>query len=436
MALIATDSKHYSDIADAIRTQNGTTTTYKPSEMAPAILAIVGPSGDLPEITTEDLTFTGDLSSFNAGDKATPLFNKYADYISFNGTTSMEKMHQNAVNLEKASAAGFSANQFDGCTNLKSAVIRDYNNENTVDINEYMFRNCVNLETIRPYFTYNATYTSKNGNTPTNINYCRGMFQNCHKLTSLSVNNSSGYWYVRRLEISTSGKAFITDYCFQNCYALKTIPDSLLAYLFTGSYNNNILKRHTYNKTSYRATFDGCLSLRELKVYGIIDANRKTIIGHESHYQNAFDRMAMLSKIRFCHSTITNGGWISYDSNFVIDLSTVGYSSNDADSAILTGLYGSPVTTAAEYETKKDTADWWTNDPAFSRFNLSSAVDCLTYLYRLYQSSTDLSQRASATIKFKADAGSGTDGGGISSGALPTSLLATCSNHGWTVALV
>ena len=42
MEKVITDNQHYADIAKAIRTKNETDTLYKPSEMAPAILAIQG----------------------------------------------------------------------------------------------------------------------------------------------------------------------------------------------------------------------------------------------------------------------------------------------------------------------------------------------------------------------------------------------------------
>ena len=45
MAIITTDSKNYTDIAAAIRSQNGLATQYKPSEMAAAISAIVAGGG-------------------------------------------------------------------------------------------------------------------------------------------------------------------------------------------------------------------------------------------------------------------------------------------------------------------------------------------------------------------------------------------------------
>lgn len=62
MAIKKIDDIYLSNISDAIRAKKGTTETYKPSEMAPAIRSIVGISklpqmidGTLTEITAEDL---------------------------------------------------------------------------------------------------------------------------------------------------------------------------------------------------------------------------------------------------------------------------------------------------------------------------------------------------------------------------------------------
>lgn len=48
MEKVLTNSQHYTDIADAIRSKNGSGNTYKPSEMAEAILALEG-GGELEE---------------------------------------------------------------------------------------------------------------------------------------------------------------------------------------------------------------------------------------------------------------------------------------------------------------------------------------------------------------------------------------------------
>ena len=51
MAKGVTDRKHYEAIADAIRLKNGEETTYKPSEMAGAILAIEGGGANLAKVS-------------------------------------------------------------------------------------------------------------------------------------------------------------------------------------------------------------------------------------------------------------------------------------------------------------------------------------------------------------------------------------------------
>lgn len=56
MALVETDSVHYQNIAAAIRAKNGTEETYKPPEMAQAILDISGGGGT----DTDDATATAD----------------------------------------------------------------------------------------------------------------------------------------------------------------------------------------------------------------------------------------------------------------------------------------------------------------------------------------------------------------------------------------
>ena len=65
MAIVYTDSANYSDIADAIRSKNGTQTTYKPEDMADAIDAIstgVTPTGTMS--ITSDGTY--DVTTYAA----------------------------------------------------------------------------------------------------------------------------------------------------------------------------------------------------------------------------------------------------------------------------------------------------------------------------------------------------------------------------------
>ena len=65
MAIVFTDSQNYTDIASAIRLKLGVATTYKPSEMASAILSISGGGGTVnnqdktvsPSISLQSVTF-------------------------------------------------------------------------------------------------------------------------------------------------------------------------------------------------------------------------------------------------------------------------------------------------------------------------------------------------------------------------------------------
>ena len=185
----------------------------------------------------------------------------------------------------------------------------------------------------------------------------------------------------------------------------------------------------TAGKTSsYTNTFDGCLSLRYLKVYcKDYYSGSSSGITDRSMYDNAFNRLAMLDDISFSSGSISSGGYNSTRNGFTIDLTDVGYCSNEADAAILTELYGNPVTTAEEYEAQKNNEDWWTTNPDYSRFNLASFKNAITYLPRI--------KSGSATIKFKSGAGSGTDGGGIDP-TQATTEIAYANQYGWTVTFV
>ena len=64
MAKVITDSKHYENIADAIRAKNGEVTEYYPSQMADAINEIIIPdtlvtaSGDIAAIRSTEVAYT------------------------------------------------------------------------------------------------------------------------------------------------------------------------------------------------------------------------------------------------------------------------------------------------------------------------------------------------------------------------------------------
>lgn len=96
MAIVTTDNQHYTDIAAAIRSKNGTKTQYKPSEMAAAISAI---SGGKPVIEPLEITSNGTYIAsegvdgyspvtvnVNSGETPVPTSPKEVNFYDYDGT--------------------------------------------------------------------------------------------------------------------------------------------------------------------------------------------------------------------------------------------------------------------------------------------------------------------------------------------------------------
>lgn len=84
MAKGITDSQHYTNIAAAIRSQNGEETTYKPSEMAAAILALV--AGGSGESGSEGKT----IASFNIYEETGMFAVTYTDGTMVTGSATFD----------------------------------------------------------------------------------------------------------------------------------------------------------------------------------------------------------------------------------------------------------------------------------------------------------------------------------------------------------
>ncbi len=63
MATIRTDSKHYSDIASAIREKSGLGSTFKPEDMATAILEMVTGGGEQPILNAPTISFNNETAT-------------------------------------------------------------------------------------------------------------------------------------------------------------------------------------------------------------------------------------------------------------------------------------------------------------------------------------------------------------------------------------
>ena len=407
-------------IGNAIREKNESTTKYKPSEMAQAILDIKS-GGTYPVITIDELTLSGPMYQLNLEGRLSPFFNKYFDYITFSNATNFNYMHQAGHGLERAKTPCLASYEFIDCEDLKEVVITD------TDTNKYLgngspeivgvFSDCTSLEKIVPP-TSNSMWVFNN--------IGQSLFRECHMLSDLGSN-----W---NLKITTLNN-YTQSYTFYNCYSLKTIPDKLLIGLATGNYQNGQYTNGSASSDAYTHkydhTFDGCLSLRNL----YLSYKDWYTSGSSKHINNelfvdSFNRLAMLDTFKFTTHTLAEGYYYCTQSGFTIDLTNVGYCADEADATVLEGLYGTPVTTKEEYDAQKNNENWWSTNPEYSRFNLNSFKTAIQYLPRMKNGAT-------ATIKFKSGLGSGTDAGGITTdGANVSSLLSYATEYGWTVALV
>ena len=91
MANVIINDTNLTNIANAIRGKNGTTTTYKPSEMAAAITAISGGGGG-SGVPAEALVLSGDCSYRFYQNGWTWFLNTYKDSITTSDMTGARSM--------------------------------------------------------------------------------------------------------------------------------------------------------------------------------------------------------------------------------------------------------------------------------------------------------------------------------------------------------
>ena len=236
MAIVTTDNQHYTDIAAAIRSKNGTETLYKPSEMAAAIQAISG--GGEPEPPDDGKTRLYITVPANAMPDRPPPRNQVPLYIQQtvangvtidwgDGTAPETLPGTGAVNTthtyEQAGDYVISLEPNEGCElgfgNGSNAycVMGSTGNDGKVYCNMLQ-----------------KVYIGKN---VTNIGYCA--FCYCYSLTSISIpdgvtsiGDDAFYYCYSLTSISIpDGVTSISDNAFGYCYSLAsiTIPDGVIS---------------------------------------------------------------------------------------------------------------------------------------------------------------------------------------------------------------
>ena len=438
MAKVLVNESSLTGIANAIRGKNGSTTTYKPSEMAAAITAISG--GGEPVIEALSITANGTYTAPDGVDGYSPV----------------------TVNVPQDGSPPESAFVISGNCSYRFAnngwnwFLENYGNRittNNIANASNMFYMSGNIETIPFEINFIDTgciisrifsgcgivqLPSIDFKQTTRAN-CSSVFQSCSSLKSIGTlknlypmsmeyffngcNNLRNMPEFENLNMSYNQTSIISLVSFfYGCYSLRSIPEDFLKQMVQPT---NTATYYSF----FSHCFSGCYALDELK-----GLNPQTGKITNNMFVNTFNYCQRLKNITFAKQDDGTPYTVNWKKQ-TIDLTTnVGYA--DVKSTILNYNSGitadKQVTDATTYAALKDDPDWFTCDVAYSRYNHDSAVATINSLPDT--SAYLASAGGTNTIKFKGAAGSATDGGAISS--LTPEEIAVATARGWTVSLV
>ena len=445
MANVIINDINLTAIADAIRGKNGTSTTYKVSEMATAITNI--PTGGSGSGSGGDgsgggeLNFTGVISYLNYNsnwdsilfnpDYQVSFKNIQAMSYAFSGCDVGEIPHTfNGIYLGYSGDAdsSFAGSAFENSRITVSPVIKGTTNGNLMKI----FCNCPNLKKI----TIPEDWIIKG---ETNLNqfarYCSAleevegklnvdpegayltsgqmMFQNCSRLRSIPKD------FFSEIDGSLLRNSAAIDNNFYGCYSLRTVPD--------------ITQFQRWSYKGYQCTYYMCLTADEITNVGVYIYGSRT----SNMFDTTFFSCSRAKDILFERDS-NNMPITATWSNQTIDLSSyVGYVNENYVGNITsyTGLtdatrgvfQSSSPTPHSQYNSIKDDPDFWTSDVGYSRYNHASA-------FRTIQSLPNVTSGSGNTIKFNRLSGNYTAEGGV--GDLTESEIGIAIVKGWTVSFV
>ena len=420
MSKVLVNESSLTGIANAIRGKNGSTTTYKPSEMAAAITAISG--GGEPTIEALSITANGTYTAPDGVDGYSPVtvnvpqdgglpesafvisencdyrfanggwdwfIENYGNEITTNNIYSTDHMFNNSkvtsipfdINFYISEKFTNSANMFDGCTSITEVPkVKHLKVYNTQDF----FSHYTKLRTIPDNFTYT--------------------------------------WDWSYLKKQTGAYTGIQSYMFWSCYSLRSIPISII---------NHGNPYATYSYSYFNNGFSKCYVIDEL-------VNLPVPYINATWTSNAFYKTFIYcSRLKNATFALQDNGTpytVSWKTQTIELGSYVGYSDYANNSTgYNSGITADKeVTDDASYQALKNDADWFTTNVAYSRYNHDSAVATIN---SLPDTSAYLASKGGTnTVKFKGAAGSATDGGAINT--LTEEEIAVATAKGWTVTLV
>lgn len=388
MSKYVIDSATLTSIGDAVREKEGSTGGILVQDIPARILAIeTGGGGGGAELPPEAYVVTGDCSYRFAYDG----WNWYIDSLGKKVTTkdieNCQRMFYNSANLEEIP---FDLNFSPTHGELSMS---------------YIFYGCKKLKRI-PKFS--AVW-------PDSMDR---MFYDCYSLVEITEEDVENI-DLKHLDSSTSSSAGARSNTFVNCYSLRRFPMSF----FNGGNSNG---GNTYSL--YYNGFSRCYVLDE--IVGLpIPYTKRTWTSNA--FSSSFDFCSRLKRMTFATQTDGSPIVLTNWKSQTIDLTQyVGYAYNLAtfSNSVDFQLEGNEVKDDASYQALKNSADWWTSNEKYSRYNHDSAVETISSL-------PDVSGSGGTnTIKFKGAAGAKTDGGAINT--LTAEEIAVATAKGWTVTLV
>lgn len=344
-----------------------------------------GGGGDAP--TAEELTLTGNCSSYFEGGKWDWVIRLYGNSITTTDITNASLMFKDT----KVSNIPFEINSL--------------NSYNTFS----MERMCANATSLTSPPTIN------NAN-PNNLGY---LFLGCSLLRTIPEDYTNT-WSWSAIEKYSSPYGGYNYGIFRNCYSLRSFPLELI------NHGNSYLTNNSFIANGYQ----GCASLDELILPDIYFKSNWTT----NYFSNNFIQCYRAKKVVFTHPHSNDAqSYIRSWAKQTIDLTGgVGWC-NHQEHLIVN--YNSGITKdkrvkdATTYEALKNDADWYTLDANYSRYNHDSAVETIN---SLPDTSAYLEANGGTnTIKFQGESGKLTDGGAINT--LTEEEIAVAAARGWTV---
>lgn len=392
MANVLVQDSSLTAIADAIRGKNGTTNTYKPGEMADAIINLPsggGGGGNAP--TAEELTFSGNLSGLFAYGNWNWFIEKYKNQIKFENVDNTQNMFMSNNSIEDLSAFVIPVNDN---TNIQS-----------------MFNSCLKLKKLPKVEGKINRYIST-------------LFSNCYYLQDDELIN-----FFKNITVDPTSTSMSYTSMFSNCYSLRNIEE-VLDWLHE---NINTYTGNGTNFAYYSGWFTSCVGLDELVNVPVLYS------GTKEQTTNAFSSTFQYCK-RAKDITFRLNNGVPYKVRWksqTIDLSNpyqVGWTSYASDIY----NYNSGITKDKEvkddatYQALKNDPDWYATHSNYSRYNHDSAVNTIN---SLPDTSEYLATAGGTnTIKFTGTQGIYTDGGAINT--LTEEEIAVATAKGWTVSFV